>query len=142
MLRFGKHKGKSIKEVLKNDSQYVRWLIKTNLIHKLDDEDKETISYYITPLKDINLNDITEQGLIDILKQRGLLFTAYEYGDRNYDTIHYTIDSVYGYVCGSISSMCNVAVQSCLKRDIIQHFIEHSSKISQLFEENALSLSM
>lgn len=142
MLSFGKHKGKCIKEVLKNDSQYVRWLIKTNLIHKLDDEDKETISYYRTPLKDINLNDISEQGLIDILKQRGLLFRAYEYGDRNYDTIHYTIDSAYGFVCGSISSMCNVAVQSCLKRDIIHHFNEHSSKISKLFEENVVSLSM
>lgn len=132
MLRFGKHKGKSIKEVLKDDRQYVRWLIKTNLIHKLDDEDKETISYYKTPLKDINLNDITEQGLIDILKQRGLLFNAYDYCDRNYETIHYTIDSVYGYQCGSISSMCNIGIQSSLKRDIIHHFIEFCPNFSNI----------
>ena len=41
-----------------------------------------------------------------------------------------------------LSSMCNVAVQSCLKRDIIEHFIKTSSKISQLYEENVVSLSM
>jgi hypothetical protein len=122
MLSFGKYKGQSIKDVLKNDTQYVRWLIKTNLTYKLDETDKETISYYQEPLKDIDVKNISEEDLIDILKQRGLLFSAYEYGDRNYETIHYTIDSVYGYVCGSISSMCNVAVCSCLKRDIITHF--------------------
>ena len=122
MLNFGKYKGKSIKDILKSDSQYVRWLIKTNLTHKLDETDKETISYFLEPLKDIDVKNIREEDLIDILKQRGLLFSAYEYGDRNYETIHYTIDSVYGYQCGSISSMCNVAVDSCLKRDIISHF--------------------
>lgn len=122
MLSFGKHKGKSIKEVLKNDTQYVRWLIKANLIHKLDDTDKETISYYLEPLKDINVNIISEEDLIDTLKQRGLLFNAYDYLDRNYETIHYTIDSVYGYDCGSISSMCNVGITSSLKRDLISHF--------------------
>jgi hypothetical protein len=122
MLSFGKHKGKSIKDVLKNDAQYVRWLIKTNLTYKLDETDKETISYYLEPLKDIDVKNISEEDLIDILKQRGLLFSAYEYGDRNYETIHYTIDSVYGYQCGSISSMCNVGITSCLKRDIISHF--------------------
>jgi hypothetical protein len=122
MLSFGKYKGKSIKDVLKNDSQYVRWLIKTNLTYKLDETDKETISYYLEPLKDIDVKNINEEDLIDILKQRGLLFSAYEYGDRNYETIHYTIDSVYGYQCGSISSMCNVGITSSLKRDIISHF--------------------
>lgn len=122
MLSFGKYKGQSIKEVLKKDSQYVRWLIKTNLTHKLDEVDKETISYYLEPLKGIDVKNISEEDLISILKQRGLLFSAYEYGDRNYETIHYTIDSVYGYQCGSISSMCNVAVCSCLKRDIIDIF--------------------
>lgn len=122
MLNFGKHKGKSIKDVLKSDTQYVRWLIKANLIHKLDETDKETISYYLEPLKDINVNIISEEDLIDTLKQRGLLFNAYDYLDRNYETIHYTIDSVYGYDCGSISSMCNVGITSSLKRDIISHF--------------------
>ena len=122
MLTFGKYKGQSIKDVLKKDSQYVRWLIKTNLTHMLDETDKETISYYLEPLKGIDVKNIKEDDLIDILKQRGLLFSAYEYGDRNYETIHYTIDSVYGYQCGSISSMCNVGVSSCLKRDIISHF--------------------
>lgn len=121
MLNFGKYKGKSIKEILKNDKQYVKWLIEANIINKLDKDDKETISYYQNPLKDINLNTITEDDLINILKQRGLLFKAYGYCDND-STIHYTIDSVYGYQCGSISSMCNVAVCSSLKRDIINHF--------------------
>ena len=127
MLSFGKYKGKSIKDVLKNDSQYVRWLIKTNLIHKLDESDKETISYYQEPLKGIDVKNISEEDLIDILKQRGLLFSAYEYGDRNYeyaslneyDTVYYTIDSAYGFQCGSRSSTFNF---SYLKHDIINIF--------------------
>lgn len=122
MLSFGKYKGQSIKDVLKKDSQYVRWLIKTNLTHMLDETDKETISYYLEPLKGIDVKNIKEDDLIDILKQRGLLFSAYEYGDRNYETIHYTIDSVYGYQCGSRTSTCNVYAISFLTRDIIAHF--------------------
>ena len=55
MLTFGKYKGQSIKDILKKDSQYVRWLIRTNLTYKLDETDKETISYYQEPLKDIDV---------------------------------------------------------------------------------------
>ncbi len=120
MLSFGKYKGKSIKDVLKNDSQYVRWLIKSNLIHKLDESDKETISYYQEPLKGIDVKNISEEDLIDILKQRGLLFRADEYASLNeYDTVYYTIDSAYGFQCGSRSSMFNF---SYLKHDIINIF--------------------
>ena len=121
MLTFGKYKGKSIKEILKFDRQYIKWLIGVDIIHKLDKEDKETISYYQNPLKDINLNTITEGDLIDILRQRGLLLRAYDYCDND-GAIQYTISSVYGYECGSISSMCNIAVCGNLKRDIINHF--------------------
>lgn len=60
MLNFGKYKGLSIKEVLRKDTQYVRWLIKTNLTHKLDETDKETVSYYLEPLKGIDVKNISE----------------------------------------------------------------------------------
>ena len=121
MFNFGKYKGHTIKDVLKNDRQYVRWLIKNELTHRLDEEDKETISFFINPLKDIDVENITEQDLINILKQRGLLFCAYDYCDE-YGTIHYTIDSVYGYHCGSISSMCNIAATNDLKQLIVENF--------------------
>ena len=120
MLSFGKYKGQSIKDVLRKDSQYVKWLIKTNLIHKLDETDKETISYYLEPLKGIDVKNIGEEDLISILKQRGLLFRADEYATMNeYDTVYYTIDSAYGFQCGSRSSTFNF---SYLKRDIINIF--------------------
>lgn len=120
MLSFGKYKGQNIKDVLKNDRQYVKWLIKTNLTHKLDEADKETISYYLEPLKGIDVKNISEEDLISILKQRGLLFRADEHGTLNeYDTVYYTIDSAYGFQCGSRSSTFNF---SYLKRDIIDIF--------------------
>lgn len=120
MLSFGKYKGKSIKDVLRNDTQYVRWLIKTNLIHKLDETDKETVSYYLEPLKGIDVKNISEEELIDILRKRGLLFQAEEYVSlKEYDTVYYTIDSVYGFQCGTRSSVFNF---SHLKHDIINIF--------------------
>jgi hypothetical protein len=120
MLNFGKYKGQSIKDVLRKDSQYVKWLIKTNLIHKLDETDKETISYYLEPLKDIDVKNISEEDLIDILRKRGLLFQAEEYASlKEYDTVYYTIDSAYGFQCGSRSSTFNFRY---LKHDIINIF--------------------
>ena len=120
MLSFGKYKGKSIKDVLRNDTQYVRWLIKTDLIHKLDETDKETVSYYLEPLKGIDVKNISEEELINILRKRGLLFKAEEYVSlKKYNTVYYTIDSAYGFQCGARSSVFNF---SHLKHDIINIF--------------------
>lgn len=46
-------------------------MIKTDLIHKLDETDKETVSYYLEPLKDIDVKNISEEDLIDILRKLG-----------------------------------------------------------------------
>lgn len=121
MLTFGKYKGKSIKNILSFDRQYVKWLIKENLECKLDKEDLQMVYFFKNPLVDIDINYISEEELISTLKDRNLLYCAYDYCDDT-GAIHYKIDSVCGFECGSISSMCNVAPTCDLKNMIIQHF--------------------
>lgn len=73
MLRFGKHKGKTLKDVIQTDVQYVQWLCKHSMTHKLDKEDCLTLEYVLTPLKDIRLISSNTNELINELKKRGLL---------------------------------------------------------------------
>ena len=120
MLTFGKYKGKSLKEILKFDKQYVKWLIKEKEC-KLDNEDLQMIHFFKNPLADIDIDNISTEELITTLKGRNLLYCAYDYYDDE-GAIHYKIDSVYGFECGGISSMCNVAPSCDLKNMIIQHF--------------------
>ena len=73
MLRFGKHKGKTLKDVIQTDVQYVQWLYKHSMTHKLDKDDCLTLEYVLSPLKDIRLISSTTNELIIELKKRGLL---------------------------------------------------------------------
>jgi hypothetical protein len=123
MLTFGKYKGKSLKEILKFDKQYIKWLIKENLAHKLDKEDAQMIYFFKHPLIDIDIDNISEEELITTLKNRNLLYCAYDYCDDT-GAIHYKIDSAYKFECGGISSICNIPATNNLKEMIVEHFRE------------------
>ena len=73
MLRFGKHKGKTLKDVIQTDVHYVQWLYKHSMAHKLDKDDCLTLEYVLSSLKDIRLISSTTNELIIELKKRGLL---------------------------------------------------------------------
>ena len=73
MLRFGKHKGKTLKDVIQTDVQYVQWLYKHSMTYKLDKDDRLTLEYVLRPLKDIRLISSNTNELIIELKKRGLL---------------------------------------------------------------------
>lgn len=73
MLRFGKHKGKTLKDVIQTDVNYAYWLYKHSMVHKLDKDDCLTLEYVLSPLKYIRLISSTTNELIIELKKRGLL---------------------------------------------------------------------
>lgn len=90
MITFGKHKGKSLKEVIQTGIDYACWLYthKILLKHELDDNDKQTFFYVFNPLADINPNGYIDE-LITKLKERGLLKHI------EYDDNRCIIESVY-----------------------------------------------
>ena len=89
MLRFGKYKGKTLKDVIQTNVQYVQWLYKHSMTHKLDKDDCLTLEYVLSPLKDIRLISSTTNELIIELKKRGLLKHI------EYDKNKCLIDSVF-----------------------------------------------
>lgn len=82
MITFGKHKGKSLKEVIQTDIYYAYWLYThlTILKHELDDDDKQTFFYIFNPLEDISSRGYIDE-LVTKLKERGLL-KHIEYDDN------------------------------------------------------------
>ena len=48
-FNFGKHKDKTVEEVLKNDRRYLEWLLNTKLENEQNDEDWiYTLKYYLS----------------------------------------------------------------------------------------------
>lgn len=106
MFNSGEYKGKTLKELLKYDYYYIRWKVENfpDFKEQLDKEDLQTLHYFLHPFDGIDLDNITLENLMLILKERGLLYNYKHYIDTDdYDT--FCIDTCYGWQ------------SSCEKRD-------------------------
>jgi hypothetical protein len=115
MITFGKHKGKSLKEVIQTNIHYVYWLYTHQMLlkHELDDDDKQTYFYVFNPLVDID-GYIDE--LITKLKERGLLKHI------EYDDNRCIIESVYAKEEMQKENLNTLEVYWAIRN----HFINHT----------------
>ena len=109
MLTFGKYKGKSLLNVIKEDYSYFNWMIKNieDIESKFDNEDKTTLFKFTKPLeylneKHPNLWKMDVSIIICTLKKEGIL----DYFDHyvHDDVLNYSIDSVFGSYFGSLTN--------------------------------------
>ena len=111
MLQFGKYKGKDLSDVLVYDYQYITWLANNipDLEKRLDQKDCQFINKIINPVDYIQskysgFNKLKEEKALQILKNEGLLQTAYQY-IGNDGALNFTIETVYASRFGSTSVM-------------------------------------
>lgn len=121
MLSFGKYKGKSLKQVIKNDVKYAQWIWKhksnNSMISKLDIEDKKTLQYVITPLIHIRLVASTTEEIITELKNRGLLLDCYFDENKCYIKSVYCTTETYRYKENKIDAFY----------ELVHHFYTYSA---------------
>ena len=62
-LNFGKHKGKTIDEILHEDPTYIRWCLKNIHWFKLSEEDKKTV-HILSEYCDREMEDYEDWGCL------------------------------------------------------------------------------
>ena len=111
MLQFGKYKGKNLSNIAKLDYPYIVWIANTipNLKERLDLKDYQFINMLIHPIEYIKrtykeFNTLRDDEILQILKNEGLLYTAYQYIGKD-GVCYYTIETIYGSRYGSKSNI-------------------------------------